>query len=103
MPAQKYKLQRCSGGNRIDLQESVFTLKSGVGNKFLDVAGGSTALGTNIQIYSPNSSDAQKFHIYYNPAAGDNAQGGWHIEYAHNNRFVDTAGDNGGPGTNVAL
>ena len=40
-----------------------FIIASKDNNKSLDVAGGNIANGTNIRLYSPNNTDAQKWYI----------------------------------------
>ena len=46
------------------IKEGYYTIASGLGgNKTLDVAGGKLANGTNVQIYTSSSANAQKFKI----------------------------------------
>lgn len=81
----------------------MYNIYSSVGHKAVDCAGGVAQCGTNVQIWSPNFSQAQCLHVYFNPAAGDHGQGGYHIEMGHSNLFLDTEGNRAENGANVAL
>jgi uncharacterized protein YycO len=45
------------------LPDGVYTIGAAYTNKVLDIAGGSTANGANVQLYTPNGSAAQKFKV----------------------------------------
>jgi Ricin-type beta-trefoil lectin domain. len=64
-------------------------------NSCLDVAGGSTADGTNIQIYSANGTKAQQFLIKY---LGNNC---YSMTCVNSGKVVDVAGGNASSGNNV--
>lgn len=58
--AQKMRLM----GGRVSVTEGVYTIAvSSNKNQVLDISGGSISNKANIQIYSANNSDAQKFYI----------------------------------------
>ena len=49
------------------ISDGYYEIASGLGNNLtLDVAGGTLASGSNIQIYTSNGTNAQKFHIVWN-------------------------------------
>lgn len=49
------------------ISDGYYEIGSGLGNNLtLDVAGGTLASGSNIQIYTSNGTNAQKFHIVWN-------------------------------------
>lgn len=61
--AQKWRLIK-SSSDHVNIADSLFSFCSKVGSNFvLDVDGGKTADGTNIQIYKLNDSNAQKFSV----------------------------------------
>jgi hypothetical protein len=66
-----------------------------VGSKVLDVAGGSTANGGNIDIYGSNNTNAQKFYITY---VGN---GYYKIVNAASKKAVDVKGGSAASGANV--
>ena len=88
-------------GPEINIESGVYTLKSCVGNKFLDIAQNSYQPGANAHIWQSIDYDAQHFYIYWNPYAGDYGQGGYHIEHGHSGQFLDTEGNSSAMGANV--
>lgn len=61
--AQKFRLEKVEAKSQI--VQGIYTIQASVGNnKVLDIAGGSTANGANVQLYSGNGTDAQQFAIY---------------------------------------
>lgn len=66
----------------------------GATNMRLDVSGGETTNGANVQIWTKNNTNAQKFVI---SDTGD----GWHIRNIASGKYVDVNGASFAPGTNV--
>lgn len=61
----------------------------------LDVAGGSAIKGANIQLYSANDTNAQKFYLVEESASH------WSIQNAQSRLYMDVAGGAAANGTNV--
>ena len=95
--AQKWKLIKTTADN-VNISDSLFTFSSKVGsNLVLDVDGGKTADGTNVQIYKGNDSNAQKFNVQ---PTGD----GWFkISNPLSGKCLDVNGGSNKSGTNVQL
>ena len=56
--------------NAATISEGIYTIKSALGNnKVLDVNGGNVANGTNVQLYSSNKTDSQRWYV--KPVEGD--------------------------------
>ena len=60
-----------------------------------DVRGGSTVNGANVQLYSSNDTNAQKFYLV------EETSGHWSIQCANSGLYVDVAGGAATSGTNV--
>ena len=45
------------------IKEGIYTIQSAIANKTLDVAGGQTSNGTNVQLYQSNGSNAQRWYV----------------------------------------
>ena len=95
--AQKWKLTKTTS-DYANISDSLFTFYSKIGDGFvLDVDGGKTADGTNIQIYKGNDSNAQKFGVQ---PTGD----GWFKIYnSSSEKCLDVKNGSGKSGTNVQL
>lgn len=51
--------------DRVSVSEGLYTITSALNSRMvLDIDGGSIANGANVQLYSSNSSDAQKFYLH---------------------------------------
>lgn len=78
------------------IAEGEYTIRSAVrDNAVIDVAGGSAANGTNIQIYSNNDSGAQKWKIV------NNGDGSYAIKNVASGNALDVAGGSVKNGANV--
>lgn len=74
-----------------------YIIQSGVnGNQVLDVAGGSTSDGSNVQIYESNMSAAQKWQFVYE-------NGFYTIHLAGTDKVLDVAGALAADGANVQI
>lgn len=95
--AQKWKLTKTTL-DYVNISDSLFTIYSKIGDNFvLDVAGGNTSDGTNIQIYKGNESNAQKFGVQ---PTGD----GWFkISSPISGKCLDVRNGTAKSGTNVQL
>ncbi len=70
--AQRFTLQTSYGGSPVDFAAEVedglyFIRTSMSSSKVLDIAAGSVEAGANLQIYSSNGTDAQKFELTNSP------------------------------------
>lgn len=91
--AQKFKLT-IQGSQTIS--EGVYTISTALNlNKVLDIAGGSIANGANTQLYSSNTSYAQKFQVIYL------GNGYYSLESLSSGKILEVAGGGTGNGTNV--
>lgn len=78
-------------------------------NLVLDLVGGSTANGTNVQVYTKNGTAAQKFHMYNNKpdikSSGVEIEDGYYCIQSNINPdfYVDLDGGNTANGTNIHL
>ena len=79
-----------------EVNEGIYALASGVGNKqTIDIKGGSKANKGNVQVYTANNTDAQRFTL-------TSVGGGLYtIKAFHSNRCLDAAGGGTTKGTNV--
>jgi hypothetical protein len=75
-----------------------YTISSAKSGKVLDVAGGSTANGANLQIYQSNGTPAQKFKVTY-----DGATGYYTLTNIKAAKPLDVAGAGARNGTNVHI
>ena len=64
-------------------------------NKVIDIAGGSTSSGANVQLYSSNGSTAQQFKVL---SAGDSK---YYIQNVKSGKVLDVSGAGTANGTNV--
>lgn len=78
------------------IENGYYTIKSSVGDKVLDVAGGGRRSGTNVQIYTPNGTGAQTFLI-------ENVGDFYLISNAASGRAVDVADGSTGDYANVQI
>ena len=82
-------------GNLID--NGIYTIASAVGDKVIDAQGGKRVNGTNVQLYTPNGTNAQKYRF-------TNLGGGWYtIANASSGRALDVKGGSAESGANVQL
>lgn len=78
------------------LAEGDYVIQSGVGGQYvLDVAGGSSASGANVQIYAYNGTDAQKWSLAYD------SQGYYTIASKKSGKVLDLASANAWYGSNI--
>ena len=79
------------------IKEGYYTIASGLGgNKTLDVAGGKLANGTNVQIYSSSSTNAQKFKI--------SKSGNYYVVTSASSGYaLDAQGGGKANGTNIQI
>ncbi len=78
------------------IENGTYMIKSALNTKkVLDIPGASTANGANVQLYTGNGTNAQKFSISY---LGD---GYYTIQVAHSKKVLDVAGAGKSNGTNV--
>lgn len=93
-PSQKWHLRASQ-----TLVDGVYTINSSLGqNTLVDVAGGGTHNGTNIQIYENNHTLSQKWLIQY-----DYATGYYTITNPLSNKSIDVSYGNIKNGTNIWL
>jgi hypothetical protein len=78
--------------------DGIYTISLASGNRVLDVNGGGTANGTNIHIWGPNSTDAQKFRFVY-----DSSTGYYALINPRSGRALDVAGAVAANETNVQI
>ena len=79
-----------------DPKPGVYTLALALNQNYvLDIAGGSTADGGNVQIYGYNGSDAQKFTLSLND------DGTWKLLNVHSGKALDVAGASHDKGANI--
>lgn len=91
-PAQKFRFNKLN-----PIANGTYTIKSSIdGNKVLDIDGASTDNMANCQLYSSNSTAAQKFNITYN----ENEQC-YLISPVCSGKCLDVAGAGSDLGTNV--
>ena len=78
------------------IEDGVYVIKSAINNKFvLDVANGLTTSGANVQLYTDNGTEAQRFKVEY-------LDDGYYIlTCAHSNMVLDVANAGQTAGTNV--
>lgn len=80
-----------------DVPEGAYTLSSALpGGYVLDVSGASLENGANVQLWSPNASNAQRFWISF-----DEATQAFRIQDMHAGKALDVAGGGQESGTNV--
>lgn len=59
--SQQFIIQK----NRVDVSDGIYSIHTELNhNQVLDISGGSIAEGANVQLYSYNGTDAQKFYIH---------------------------------------
>ncbi len=97
--AQKFKFEKI---NNITcgqvLENGIYKISSALnGNKVLDISGGSTNNGANLQIWNSENVQQQKFQITYNSTGKY-----YEIKALHSNKVFDIAGNGKIDGTNVA-
>lgn len=97
--AQKFKFEKI---NNITcgqvLENGIYKISSALnGNKVLDISGGSTKNGANLQIWNSDNVQQQKFQITYNSTGKY-----YEIKALHSNKVFDIAGNGKIDGTNVA-
>lgn len=91
--AQKWKLNEVKYAN---IKEGTYTISSALASdKVLDIAGGSSANGANVQLYSQNGTAAQKFVI----KKVSNYE--YQITCQNSGKALDVAGGSGNAGTNI--
>ena len=79
------------------VEDGLYEVHSGlVGEKGLDIAGGSSADGANLQLYTANKSAAQRFSIMY-----DEASGYYEISIVGSGKSLDVAGASAADGANA--
>lgn len=77
------------------ITEGLYELRSMLNTSMaLDIAGGSVTKGANLQIYSANGTNAQKFYLV-------DEGNGWSIQNAQSGMFIDVAGGAAANKTNV--
>ena len=83
------------------IEEGAYIIQSELGS-VLDVNGGGTSNGTNVQIYSDNVSAAQRFNI---KAAGQDASGEWYytITNVNSGKVLDVDSNKTTNGANVQI
>ncbi len=83
------------------IEDGTYVIASGQnGFKVLDVAGGSTQSGANIQLYDANGTNAQKFDVKW--VASDDEDGGYYlIVNKGSGKVVDICGGADADGTNI--
>ena len=78
------------------LLEGDYVIRTGLGGNYvLDVAGGSTANGGNVQIYTYNGTDAQKWRVSVDEA------GRYTIANLKSGKILDLSGANAANGSNI--
>ena len=78
------------------LPDGCFTIASALGaSKVLDISGGSKSDGANVQIYSSNGTDAQKFYLNYSGG------GRYRITNVKSGKVLDITGGSPASGANV--
>lgn len=81
--------QVTASADRVSVTEGLYTLTSLLNSRMVvDIAGGSTANQANVQLYSSNGSDAQKFYLH---DVGDRT---YIIISLASGRVLETAGEN---------
>lgn len=79
------------------VQDGTYVIMSGVeGFKALDISGGSTADGANVQLYDANGTRAQKFNV-----AWDEEKKSYSIVNVNSGKSLHAAGNGSTPGTNL--
>ena len=85
-----------SANNTQTIANGTYVIKSALNtNKVLDIAGGSASNGANVQLYTGNSSNAQRFKITYL------GNGYYTIQGIQSKKVLDVAGAGKANGTNV--
>lgn len=96
--AQKFKFQKINSNTcgKV-LENGIYKISSALNSKkALDVSGGSTSNGANLQIWSSDNVQQQKFQITYN------SNGKYYeIKALHSNKVLDVAANGKTDGTNV--
>ncbi|GEM_PF-4834042 len=87
--AQKWKYTKVSGKEKTKISSGNYIIRSKIGNKVLDVGGGSLNSGAALDIYTQNNTGAQIFNIGWNNAIGAN-----YITNVRSNKLVDTPNAN---------
>ncbi len=96
--AQKFKFQKINSNTcgKV-LENGIYKISSGLNSKkVLDVSGGSTRNGANLQIWNSDNVQQQKFQITYN------SNGKYYeIKALHSNKVLDVAANGKTDGTNI--
>lgn len=97
--AQKFKFEKINDMTCGQvLENGIYKIASALnGNKVLDISGGSTKNGANLQLWSSDNVQQQKFQITYNSTGKY-----YEIKALHSNKVFDIAGNGKIDGTNVA-
>lgn len=96
--AQKFKFQKINSNTCGQVIENgIYKISSGLNSrKVLDVSGGSTSNGANLQIWNSDNVQQQKFQITYN------SNGKYYeIKALHSNKVLDVAANGKTDGSNV--
>lgn len=94
---QKWKIARVSGKTNEEIKADSFTIYSAVGDKVLDIVNGSHNNGANLQIYTPNGSEAQVFELGYS-----SSYSAYYFSLKDSGKFIDTEANTNGQ-SNVFL
>ena len=82
--------------NKKTIEDGIYTIKSSINNKYvLDVSCGSKDNGANIQLYSSNDTEAQKFRVKYTN------EGYYEIESVRSGKVLDVKNGGKKNGTNI--
>ena len=88
-----------SAGNKQAVADGMYYVFLGLeGQAAMDVSGGSTQNGANVQLYAWNKSDAQKFILKYDPTDGR-----YTITNVKSGKALDVAGGSKADGANVQI
>lgn len=93
--AQKFKFNKTQINRRV-LDDGMYEIETEVNsNKAIDVSGGSTSVGANVQIYDKNDTNAQKLNIKYNN------DGYYTLTFVHSSKLLDVYAGQSTDHTNV--
>ena len=93
--APKSKLDQLADANRNVVADGVYGLASGVGGRLMDVSGGSSANGANVQIYHNNRTSAQRWKVSHD------ANGYITLTNVRSGKALDVTGAGKRNGTNI--
>jgi hypothetical protein len=97
-PAQRWKFTLITKMNTPDIKPGIYSLSSALnGRELLDLAGGKTNKGTNVQIWDSNGSGAQIYRV------AKTSDGFYELQKNNDKMAVDVSGASKANGANVQL